>query len=121
MRQVYLKEIVRTEAATPTYYTQDDQIKPGKLLVVRNLSVTWSGFGTNETGQFYIQDGGRKIFLGEDVPDRQSGHAFWEGIAFVGEGDSIGVYTPNSANGDVIYFDIGGELWDLKDWEKGTE
>jgi len=121
MKQVYLREVKRTEASTPTYYTKDDQVKPGKLLIVRSLALTWSDIKTSETGQFYIQDGGQKIFIGEDVPDRQGGHAFWQGEALVGEGDLIGAYTPDSANGDVIYFDIVGELWDLKDWEKGME
>ena len=89
MRQVYSKEIIRTEASTPTFYTKDDQIEPGKVLVVRNLAVSWSGMKTTETGQFYIQDGDRKIFLGDDVPAKQDGHAYWGGKAFAGEGDIV--------------------------------
>ena len=121
MKRVYLKEILRTEASTPTNYTKDDQVKPGNLLVVKSLALTWSGMKTTETAQFYIQDGGQQIFIGEDVPDCQGGHAFWQGEAFVGEGDLIGAYTPDSVDGDVIIFDIVGELWDLKDWEKMVE
>ena len=118
MRQPYLKHIRRTESATPTYYTEDVRVDPGKLLVVRNLAVSWSGFETSETGQFYIQDGGEKIFLGDDVPAKQDGHAYWKGHAFVGEGDCVGVYTPDSVSGDIIYFFIVGELWDLEDWQR---
>jgi len=118
MRQVYLKQIKRTEASTPTYYTKDDQVKPGKLLVIRNLSVTWSAMATTESGQFYIENGGQNIFLGDDVPSVTGGKACWSGQAFVGEGDKVAVYTPDSASADVIYFDIVGELWDLKDWEE---
>ena len=117
-KQVYLKKITRTEAATPTLYTKDEQIEPGKILVVRNLSVSWSDMATTEPGCFYIDDGGQKVFLGDDVPAKEGGKASWSGHAFVGEGDLVGVYTPDSTSGNVISFDIVGELWDLKEWEK---
>lgn len=116
MRQAYHNEVILTEPATPGHYVYDYRVDPGKILVVRNLAVTWSGFKTTETGQFFIQDGGRKIFLGDDVPDIQSGHAFWTGQVFVGEGDKAGVYCPDSAASDVIHFFISGELWDVADW-----
>jgi len=118
MRQPYLKHIRRTEAATPTYYTEDDRIDPGRVLVVRCLAVSWSAMATTESGQFYIQDGGEKIFLGDDMPSVTGGKAYWTGQAFVGEGDCVGVYTPDSASADVISFFVVGELWDLIDWMK---
>jgi hypothetical protein len=116
MRQPYLKHLTRTESATPTYYTNDDRVEPGKILVIRSLCVNWSGMKTTETGQFFIETGQGRVFLGDDVPAKQDGHAYVGGQFFVGEGQRVGVYTPDSASADVIYFDIVGELWDLKDW-----
>lgn len=121
MRQVYAKEIKRIEASTPTYYTKDDPIEPGKILVVLNLAVTWSDMKTTQTGQFYIQDGGNKVYLGDDTPARAGGHAYWAGRSFAGEEDYVGVFTPDSESADVISFFVVGELWDLKDWEKRME
>ena len=121
MRQVYSRETKRTEDVIPTLYTKDEQIEPGKILVVRNLSASWLAMATTEPGCFYIDDGGQKIFLGDDVPAKVGGQASWSGMAFVGEGDFVGVYTPDSVNADVISFFIVGELWDLKDWEKMVE
>jgi len=116
LRQVYLNEVIVTEPATPGHYVYDQVVRPGKVLLVRNLAVYWDGFKITETGQFFIEDGARLIFLGDDVPDRQSGHAFWKGHAYAGEGDRPGVYCPDSATGDVIHFFICGELFDLADW-----
>jgi len=118
VRQVYLREIIRTEPATPTYYTYDAKVDPGKILVVRGMTVWWDGFKTTESGQFFVEDGGRNIFIGEDLPDRANGHAFWAGKVAIGEGDRPGLYTPDSAAADVIYFYLYGELWDLNDWKK---
>ncbi len=117
-KQVYLKNITRTEVATPTLYTKDERVEPGKLLVILNLSVSWAAMATTEPGCFYIDDGGQKVFLGDDVPAKAGGQASWSGNALVGEGDLIGVYTPDSASADIISFDIVGELWDLKEWEE---
>lgn len=116
MRQVYHNEVILTEPATPGHYLYDDPVDPGKVLIVRNLAVYWDGFKTSETGQFFIQDGGRKIFLGDDVPARLNGHAYWNGCVYLGESDKAGVYCPDSAAADVIHFFISGELWDLADF-----
>lgn len=116
MRLVYHNEVILTEPATPGHYLYDKPVTPGKILLVRNLAVYWDGFKTSETGQFFIQDGGRKIFLGDDVPDRTSGHAYWTGHVYVGEGDKAGVYCPDSEAADTIYFSISGELLDLADF-----
>jgi hypothetical protein len=121
MRQVYVKEVIRTEAATPTYYTKDDPVKPGKVLKVLSLALTWDGFKTSENAQFFIEDAGTKIYFGEDAPVKESGHAFWTGEVYVGEGDRVAAYTPDSASADEIHLFIIGELWDLKDWAKGME
>lgn len=119
MRQIYHNEIILTEPATPGHYLYDNPVDPGKILAIKNLSVYWDGFKTSETGQFFIQDGGRKIFLGDDVPDRTSGHAYWSGQASLGEGDQPAVYCPDSEADDQIHFFVSGELWDLNYWRQG--
>lgn len=116
MRQVYHNEVVITEPTPPGHYVYDIPVSPGKVLLVRNLAVYWAGFKTSQTGQWFIQDGGRKIFLGDDTPARESGHAYWTGQVYVGEGDQIGVFCPDSELNDTIYFYISGELLDLADF-----
>lgn len=116
MRQAYFNEVILTEPATPGHYVYDQVVKPGKILVIKNLAVYWDGFKTSETGQFFIQDGARRIFLGDDSPDRASGHAYWRGNIAIGEGDRPAVFCPDSEASDVIHFYICGELFDLIDW-----
>ncbi|MBA7494728.1 hypothetical protein ES702_05305 [subsurface metagenome] len=116
MRQVYLNEVITTEPATPGHYFYDNPVASGKVLVIRNLAVYWDGFKATETGQFFIKDGARKIFLGDDQPEKQDGHAYWTGEVSLGEGDRAGVYCPLSAASDVVHFFICGELYDIEDW-----
>lgn len=116
MRQIYHNEVIATEPATPGHLILDNPVDAGKVLVIRDMAVTWSDFGTSESGQFYIQDGGRNIFLGDDLPSVAGGLAFWKGLVYCGEGDRPGVYCPDSVAGDVIHFYISGELWDVEDY-----
>lgn len=118
MRQVYLREIIRTEPATPTYYTYDRPVDPGNVLVLTNLSVFWDAMATTENGKFFIDAGGQRIFLGDDVPGRIGGGAYWQGKVAIGEHCRVGVYTADSANGDVLAFGIAGELWTRDAWNK---
>jgi len=116
LKQVYLNAVITTEPATPGHYFYDARVNPGKVLVIRNLSVYWDGFKATETGQFFVLDGARNIFLGDDVPAKQDGHAYWTGQVALGEGDRPGVYCPDSAASDVVHFFICGELYDIADW-----
>jgi len=116
VRQVYDNEVILTEPATPGHYVYDDPVYPGKVLLIRNLAVTWSDFGTGESGQFFIEDGGRKIFLRDDLPSVAGGLATWKGLIYCGEGDRPGVYCPDSDAADVIHFFISGELLDVADF-----
>lgn len=116
MRQIYINHVTRIEATTPTLYTYDDRVAPGKVLILRNLCCTFTAMKTSESAQFFVDDGGQKPFLGDDVPARQGGHAYWTGCVPIGEGDRVGAYTPDSAAADLIQFSIFGELWDAKAW-----
>lgn len=118
MRQVYLREINRTEAATPTYYTYDRPVKASFVLVLTNLSVSWSAMATTESGHFFIESGGQRIFLGDDTPGMIGGCGYWGGKVAVGEHCRIGVYTPDSAEDDMVKFCIAGELWTKEAWRK---
>lgn len=120
MKRVYLKQVIRTEPSTPTHYTYDDKVDPGRVLVIRGMTVHWHNFKTSEAGQFFIEDGGQNIFIGEDTPDRTHGHAYWSGTVAIGEGDRPAVYTPESEASDLISFSIYGELLDLDDWRKAN-
>lgn len=118
MRQVYLRQINRTEAATPTYYTYCEPVKVGHVLVINNLAVTWADMKTSENGEFFIQVGGQMVFIGDDTPSRAGGQAYMNGKSVLGEHTRIGVYTPDSEANDVITFCISGELWIKEAWNK---
>lgn len=118
MRQVYIQERIKTEPTTPLHYLYDDPVDPGKVLVVHNLSVTWAAIASGEEAHFFVEDMGRKIYLGEDAPTNTGGHPHWSGEAAIGERDRVGVYCPDSATNDEIHLFIFGELWDLDDWRK---
>lgn len=119
MRQVYLRVINRTEAATPTNYTYCEPVKAGHVLVINNLAATWADIKTSENAEFFIEVGGQKVFIGDDTPSRTSGQAYMNGMSVVGEHSRVGVYTPDSEADDVVQFSISGELWTREAWRKG--
>lgn len=116
MRQIYIEERVNTALSDTDDYIYDEPVSPGKVLVIRDLSVTWSGMKSDEEAHFFVKDMGRKVFLGEDAAINTDGHPHWSGKVAIGEGDRAGVYCPDIVTGDVVYFYIFGELWDLADW-----
>jgi len=111
--QVYHNEVIITEPTAPGHYLYGERVSPGRLLVVRNVAVTWSEMTVTESGQFFIFDGARKIFISAGVPSVTGGLASWNGIIYVGEGDRPGVYCPDSVEDDEIHFFISGELLPL--------
>lgn len=116
MRQCYIKEVRYTEPATATHYVYDDPLDPGKILVIRDLCVTFSDLANTEEVHFFVEDHGVKHYLGEDVALDTGGHPFWSGEVAIGERDRVGVYIPDSAQNDEIHLYVFGELWDLEDW-----
>lgn len=120
MRQVYLREVKRTEPGTESYYTYDRPVDAGFILVLTNLDVSWPEIATTEGGQFFIESGGQRVFLGGDVASITGGGSSWHGHAAMGEHSRIGVYTPASAEDDVIRFSIVGELWDKNSWNRSN-
>lgn len=118
MRQIYIEEWVHTAVTDTDDYTYDNRVDPGKVLVIRNLSVTWADIATTEEGHFFVEDHGRKVFLGEDAALDAGGHPHWSGQVAIGGGDRVGVYCPDSVTDDEIHFFVFGELWDLDDWRK---
>jgi len=118
MRQVYLREVKRTEPATATYYTYDRQIDAGFILVLTNLDVSWPAIAITEGGQFFIESGGQRVFLGGDVASIIGGGSCWHGKAAMGEHSRVGVYTPASATDDIIRLSIVGELWTKEAWRQ---
>ena len=120
MRQVYLRVIKRVEAATPVCYTYCEPVKAGHVLVINNLAVSWSDMATDENGEFFIEVGGQRVFIGDDAPSRAGGHAYMNGRSVLGEHSRVGVYTPDSEEDNVVEFSISGELWDRKSWNRSN-
>ncbi len=119
MRQVYLRVINRVEAATPLCYTYCEPVKAGHVLVINNLAVSWAAMATDENGEFFIEVGGQRVFIGDDAPSRIGGHAYMNGQSVLGEHSRVGVYTVDSEEDDVVQFSISGELWTREAWRKG--
>ena len=118
MRQIYIEELIHTAASDTDDYVYGDLVDPGKVLVIQNLCVTWSDIANTEEAHFFVEEMGRKVFLGEAAPLDAGGHPHWSGEVAIGEGDRAGVHCPDSATNDEIHFFIIGELWDLDDWRK---
>ena len=118
MRQVYLREIIRTEPATPIYYTYDRPVDAGHVLVLTSLTAFWDAMATTENAKFFIDSGGQRVFIGDGLPGATGGCGSWHGKVAMGEHCRVCVYTSASANGDVIAFGIAGELWKAEDWRK---
>lgn len=116
MRSIYIKHILLTEPTTAGHFIYDVPVNPGKVLVIKNLSVTFPGFKTNEAGEFFIVDSTRKIYINDDSPHKLGGQASWTGNLAIGEGDKIGCYLSGTATGNLIVLCVIGELWDLEDW-----
>lgn len=114
MRQPYIVEKVRKTVADAEDYFYSDRVPNGKILIIRNLCAYWSAIATTEEAHFFVEDAGRKIYLGDDVALDTGGKPGWSGRAVIGEGDRAGVYVPDSATGDIIYFWIVGELLDAE-------
>ena len=118
MKRAYIEELIHTAASDTDDYTYGERVEPGEVLVIRNLSVTWSDIATTEEAHFFVEDMGRKVFLGEDAAIDAGGHPHWSGEVALGEGDRAGVYCPDVAANDEVHFFILGELWDLDEWRK---
>ena len=116
MHDVYIKQVQFTAAADGDDYLYDEQLDPAKILVITNLSATWSAMATSEQAHFFVEVGGTRMFLGEDVPFDTGGYPHWSGKIAIGEGCRIGVYCPDIETGDRVSLFIFGELWDREDW-----
>ena len=119
MRQVYIDELIHKAASDTDDYVYGDLVAPGEVLVIRNLCVTWADMANTEEAHFFVEQMGRKVFLGEDEPLDAGGHPHWSGQVAIGEGERVGVYCPDIVTDDEVHFSIFGELWDLADW-RGT-
>lgn len=112
MRQEFIKEFI----SSGSDYAYSDYIHPGELLVVRNISAWWSGIASTEEVLFFVDHGGTKLYLGDDLPVVDDGRAHWSGHAFCGEQGRVGIYAPDLETSDVVHLWVFGELWDLEDW-----
>lgn len=121
MRLIYIHSVTLTEPATPGHFIYDDPVGPGKVLIVKNLSVTYPGFKTSHTGEFFVVDSSRNIYIYEGAPKRTGGKCSWTGDLAIGESDKVGCRLPESGAAAVIDFYIIGELWDIEDWRKYGE
>lgn len=116
MRQAFIKEFI----STGFDYAYSDYIRPGEILVVRNISTWWPGIASTEEVLFFVDVRGVKHYLGDDLPSVADGRPHWGGCALVGEQGRVGIYAPDIGASDVVYLWVNGELWDLESWRKTT-
>lgn len=117
MQRVYIKQVSMTEPAAAIHYIYDLPVRPGELLELHSVCCYWSAIANTEEIHFFIEEGGRKTFLAEEVSNDTGGHPRWKGKVFIGEGCRVGAYCPDSATNDVIYLDIFGVIHTLSEWK----
>lgn len=117
MRQVYIEEIINKADAADDDYIYSDKVKSGKVLVVKHISLRWSGIGADEETLFFIKDAGRIIYIGESEVLQAAGCTQIKVDIPIGEGDVVGAYNSAITTNDIVKLGVFGELWDLKDWQ----
>lgn len=116
MRQVYIKHLQRTYAASGDEYLENGPISPGKVLIAHRVSAWFDNLATTEAIRWYIKIGHEYLWLGDDKPGTTGGPAQRDLQVHLGEGMVLGCYAADIASTEALHFVITGELWDLEDW-----
>jgi len=116
VRQVYIKHLRRTYAASGDEYLEDDKVDPGKVLIAHRVAAWFDNIATTEFIRWYIKIGHEYLWLGDDKPGTASGPCQRDLQTNLGEGMVLGCYAADVASTEVLHLVITGELWDLEDW-----
>ena len=120
MRQLYINKWSDVIDATHSKYILSDVVTPGYVLHVHSCFAHSPDREVNDIIQMGVRNG-----VGDVLVRARAGAIAKEGMSalrdfFVGEGDQIFVYFPDSDNGDTIELHIVGFLVSLDDFrEKG--
>lgn len=120
MKQAYFKHLTRTYSATPDDYLEDEQVRPGKMLVVSRIAAWHDNIATTEAMRFYVKTGEERIWIADDTPDTTGGPAHTDLNIPVGEGAAVGAHAPSIAGTEVQHLVVVGELWEAEDWKASS-
>lgn len=116
MRQVYVKHLSKKYAVSGDAYLEDNPVPPGKVLTVHRSSAWFDNFGTSEFVRWYIKLAAQRLWLGDDKPGSTSGPAQRDLQCTIGEGMSLGVYSPDITTDEIFHLVITGCIFDLETW-----
>ena len=121
MKQIYCEKWSETVETSHSKYVFSDRVRPGHVLHVHNCyahaperevaDITWLG----------VRNGGQDILV-----RARGGAVAKEGMSalrdfYVGEGDQVFAYFPDSDNTDTIELHVIGIMFTLDEWRKIPE
>lgn len=119
MSVLYIKKWSEIVAAGHSKYVYSEKIDAGKILHVHNCYAHAPERDANDIIQLGVERGGEKVLI------RSRGGAIAkEGMSalrdfFVGEGNRVFGYFPDSEDDDQIELHIVGHLLDIEEWRAG--
>jgi len=116
MRRVYVNHLSNKYAVAGDAYLEDDPIPPGKVFAAHRASAWFNNFATTEFIRWYIKVGGQRLWIGDDKPGTTGGPAQRDLRITLGEGMSLGVYSPDITTDEIFHLVITGCMFDLKTW-----
>jgi len=120
MKTVYARKWSESVDASHSKYVFSERINPGHVLHVHNCYAHAPEREVSDITRIGVRNGGQDIFV------RVRGGAIAkEGMSalrdfFVGEGDQVFAYFPDSDNTDTIELHVIGILYSLDEWRKMT-
>jgi len=116
MKQVYVRKWSETVEAGHSKYVFSEKIRPGHVLHVHNCFAHAPERGVNDIIWLGIRNGGEDILV-----RARGGKIEKEGMSalrdfYVGEGDQVFAYFPDSENTNTIELHVIGILYPLEEW-----
>lgn len=118
MKQVYCEKWSETVGASHSKYVLSDKIPPGNMLHVHNCYAHAPEREVADIIRIGVRNGGQDILV-----RAHGGVTAKEGTCslndfFVGEGDQVFAYFPDSDSTDTIELHVIGILYSLDEWRK---
>jgi len=121
MKQIYCEKWSETVDASHSKYIFSDRVKTGHVLHVHNCFAHAPEREVNDISWLGVRNGGQDILV-----RARGGAVAKEGMSalrdfYVGEGDQVFAYFPDSDNTDTIELHVIGIMFTLDEWRKIPE
>lgn len=121
MKQIYAEKWSETVDASHSKYVISDRVKPGHMLHVHNCYAHAPEREVSDIIRMGVRNGGQDIIV-----RARGGAIAKEGMSalnefYVGEGDQVFAYFPDSDNTDTIELHVIGILMTLDEWRQMRE